>query len=101
MTSPPGQTEDTKKKKHVCIIGAGPSGLASLRRVLESEFLTGTIFEQKNDIGGVWNYSRGQKSFPVSQKTHAKKVAPAGDGTKASEMNFDPECVTTMYDDLT
>ncbi|ODN04095.1 Flavin-containing monooxygenase FMO GS-OX1 [Orchesella cincta] len=42
----------------VCIIGAGPSGLCSLRNVLASSKNIGvTLFEQQEDIGGLWNYS--------------------------------------------
>lgn len=50
-------------KKTVCIVGGGPVGLSMLRRVLESPSLSGTVFEQKDDVGGVWYYN-GEKSFP-------------------------------------
>jgi len=42
----------------VCIIGAGPSGLCSLRNVLSSsKSINVTLFEQQDDIGGLWNYT--------------------------------------------
>lgn len=77
-------------KKKVCIVGGGPSGLVTLRRVLDSPELTGTIFEQKDDVGGLWNY-KGQKSFATSPKNLSTEH------TK----DEDPEGITTMYDDLT
>jgi len=46
-----------KNKKRVCIIGAGPAGLAALRHVLQSPNLTGKLFEASNTIGGIWAYS--------------------------------------------
>lgn len=77
------------KKKTVCIVGGGPAGLVTLRRVLDSSTLTGTIFEQKDDIGGLWNY-KGQKSFSTSPRNLSSEHAEP-----------DPEGTTTMYDDLT
>ena len=45
--------------KRICIIGAGPTGLAALQATLESpQFTAGlwkpTLFEQKANVGGVW-----------------------------------------------
>ena len=45
--------------KRICIIGAGPTGLAALQAVLESpQYSSGlwepTLFEQKANVGGVW-----------------------------------------------
>lgn len=76
-------------KKKVCIIGGGPCGLAALRRVLDSPQLTGTVFEQRDDVGGLWNYV-GSKVFPTSPK-HLKE---------GQVSDKDPECVSTMYDNL-
>ncbi|CAL8090080.1 unnamed protein product [Orchesella dallaii] len=76
-------------KKKVLIVGGGPSGLVSLRWVLESQNYTGTIIEQKDDIGGQWHY-KGEKQFPVSPRN-------------TSDALDDPqnaENTTTMYDDL-
>ncbi|KAI2520404.1 flavin containing dimethylaniline monooxygenase 3, partial [Homo sapiens] len=42
--------------KKVAIIGAGVSGLASIRSCLE-EGLEPTCFEKSNDIGGLWKFS--------------------------------------------
>lgn len=82
-------------KKSVCIIGGGPAGLVSLKTVLQSSNLTGTLFEQKDDVGGVWHYKKGKKFYKVSEKNLS-----GGGGGRNGE-NEDPECTTTMYDDLT
>uniref|UniRef100_A0A8C3WJ87 Flavin-containing monooxygenase n=1 Tax=Catagonus wagneri TaxID=51154 RepID=A0A8C3WJ87_9CETA len=42
--------------KKVAIIGAGVSGLASIRCCLE-EGLEPTCFERSNDVGGLWQFS--------------------------------------------
>lgn len=78
----------------MCIIGGGPAGLVSLKTVLQSSHLTGTLFEQKDDVGGIWHYRQGEKVFHVSRKNIKGGVLENG-------KNEDPECTTTMYDDLT
>ena len=50
---------DTPQSKRICIIGAGPSGLAALQAILESpQYISGLwkpiLFEQKANVGGVW-----------------------------------------------
>ncbi|KAF8814710.1 hypothetical protein BYT27DRAFT_7081482 [Phlegmacium glaucopus] len=50
---------DTPQFKQICIIGAGPTGLAALQAILESPQYTAglwkpTLFEQKPSVGGVW-----------------------------------------------
>lgn len=42
--------------KKVAIIGGGVAGLLSLRHVLKYPFLSPTLFEASNKIGGVWAY---------------------------------------------
>ncbi len=81
-------------KKSVCIIGGGPAGLVSLKSVLQSDHLTGTLFEQKDDVGGLWHYKQGEKVFQVSKKILKGEIVENG-------VNENPECTTTMYDDLT
>lgn len=46
--------------KTIAIIGAGASGLASIKCCLE-EGLNPVCFEQDDDIGGLWNYSEDPK----------------------------------------
>lgn len=39
----------------VCIIGAGASGLATLKVLLEKHHLWDpTVYEEREDIGGIW-----------------------------------------------
>uniref|UniRef100_A0A8D2EUI2 Flavin-containing monooxygenase n=1 Tax=Theropithecus gelada TaxID=9565 RepID=A0A8D2EUI2_THEGE len=61
--------------KKVAIIGAGVSGLASIRSCLE-EGLEPTCFEKSNDIGGLWKFSgskEGRASIYKSVFTNSSK----------------------------
>ncbi|KAM6165874.1 flavin-containing monooxygenase 3 [Erethizon dorsatum] len=62
--------------KRVAIIGAGVSGLASIRSCLE-EGLEPTCFERSNDIGGLWKFSdhveEGRASIYKSVFTNSSK----------------------------
>ncbi|CAL8069303.1 unnamed protein product [Orchesella dallaii] len=80
--------ESASQKKNVCIVGGGPSGIVSLKRILETSSLTGKIIEQKSDIGGIWNYNRDKKFTASTRNMSGDTVSP------------DPENTTTMYDDL-
>ena len=43
------------QSKHVCVIGAGPSGLVAARE-LRKEGHSVVVMEQNHDIGGQWLY---------------------------------------------
>uniref|UniRef100_UPI00358FF602 flavin-containing monooxygenase 5-like isoform X1 n=2 Tax=Myxine glutinosa TaxID=7769 RepID=UPI00358FF602 len=62
--------------KQVCIIGAGPSGLASIKCCLD-EGLEPTCFEMGDDIGGLWKYRdevmEGQGNIYLSLVTNTSK----------------------------
>lgn len=50
---------DRPRQRTICVIGAGPSGLAALKTILDSpEYAAGkwnpTVFEAREDIGGIW-----------------------------------------------
>jgi thioredoxin reductase len=45
---------DLTERKKVCIIGAGPRGLVTARHLSAVSNLDITIFEAKEDIGGLW-----------------------------------------------
>lgn len=55
--------------KKIAIIGAGPCGLAAAKYLrAQKAFESVTIFEQQDEIGGVWNYnSRPPGPYPVPQ----------------------------------
>jgi cation diffusion facilitator CzcD-associated flavoprotein CzcO len=43
------------KPKRVLIIGAGPSGLVTLRNLIErGDFDSVELVERRDDVGGVW-----------------------------------------------
>lgn len=44
--------------KKIAVIGAGPTGLAAARYLsAQAAFESVTVFEQQDEVGGVWNYS--------------------------------------------
>ncbi len=45
------------KQKHVCVIGAGVSGLAAAKAFAERGHKV-TIIERSGDLGGVWEPAR-------------------------------------------
>ncbi|XP_044530815.1 dimethylaniline monooxygenase [N-oxide-forming] 3-like [Gracilinanus agilis] len=63
-------------RKKVAIVGAGVSGLASIRACLE-EGLEPTCFERSNDVGGLWKFSdhaeEGRASIYQSVVTNSCK----------------------------
>lgn len=63
-------------KKRVAIVGAGVSGLASIRSCLE-EGLEPICFERSNDVGGLWKFSdqaeEGRASIYQSVFTNSSK----------------------------
>ncbi|XP_010258181.1 PREDICTED: flavin-containing monooxygenase FMO GS-OX-like 9 [Nelumbo nucifera] len=55
------------QSKHVCVIGAGPSGLVSARE-LRKEGHTVVVLEQNHDVGGQWLYDpRVQREDPLGK----------------------------------
>jgi len=48
-----------RQAKRICIIGAGPTGLAALKVISETNYFqlgtwSVTAFEARGDVGGVW-----------------------------------------------
>lgn len=74
MTDPQPRFTDHTDQKTICIIGAGPAGLAALQTVLDSEqYKSGkwlpVVFESRDDIGGIWyvlNLLFTQKASPLN-----------------------------------
>ncbi|KAI1343700.1 putative flavin dependent monooxygenase [Xylariaceae sp. FL0016] len=50
--------EDKLNIDSVCVIGAGPSGIAAAKYLAaEKKFSRIEVFEQRSSVGGVWNYT--------------------------------------------
>ncbi|OWF53840.1 Flavin-containing monooxygenase FMO GS-OX3 [Mizuhopecten yessoensis] len=45
-------------RKRIAVIGAGISGLCSLKHLLEKPQFSPVVFEQNSKVGGVWYYTR-------------------------------------------
>ncbi|USQ13222.1 NAD(P)-binding domain-containing protein [Legionella lytica] len=54
----------------VCVIGAGPSGLAAIKNLQEQGVSQITVFEKNNQIGGNWVYDENNDHSSVYETTH-------------------------------
>jgi pyruvate/2-oxoglutarate dehydrogenase complex dihydrolipoamide dehydrogenase (E3) component len=54
----------------VCVIGAGPSGLAAIKNLQEQGISDITVFEKNNQIGGNWVYDEVNNHSSVYETTH-------------------------------
>lgn len=57
------------KPCHICVIGAGPSGLTAAKNCLEAG-LPVTVFEQNDQVGGNWVYNAKTGHSSVYENTH-------------------------------
>ena len=55
--------------KTVCVIGAGPSGIAAAKNLLDAG-LTVTVFDRQADVGGNWRFSDDTGHSSVFETTH-------------------------------
>ena len=55
--------------KHVCVIGAGPSGLAAAKNALQAG-LDVTVFEKNDKVGGNWVFDAATGHSSVYENTH-------------------------------
>ena len=55
--------------KHVCVIGAGPSGITAARNLLD-QGLQVTVFDYGHEVGGNWVYSDSEGHSSVFETTH-------------------------------
>jgi len=53
------------EKKKICVIGAGPSGLAAIRQCMDED-LDVVCFERSCEVGGLWYYRDGVKEGVAS-----------------------------------
>ncbi len=55
--------------KHVCVIGAGPSGIAAAKNLLD-EGLQVTVYDYGKEVGGNWVFTDEQGHSSVFETTH-------------------------------
>jgi hypothetical protein len=59
-----------RSSARVCVIGAGPSGLAAIKNLQEQGVSNITAFEKNDQIGGNWVYSEHNDHSSVYETTH-------------------------------
>ena len=93
----------TQPIRRVAIVGAGPSGLATAKYLLaEKAFDCVDIFEQRDDVGGIWNLSSPKRTdqIPIPQ-TNPRYPEPRGgvedDSRGLSELSLELESPLYYY----
>lgn len=59
-----------KNSPRICIIGAGPSGIAAVKNIQEQGVKNVTVFEKNNQIGGNWIFDEQETHSSVYETTH-------------------------------
>ena len=54
----------------ICVIGAGPSGLAAIKNLQEQGLTSIAVFEKNNQIGGNWVFDERNNHSSVYETTH-------------------------------
>ena len=55
--------------KHVCIIGAGPSGLPAIKNLIDAG-ISVVAYDYNSDVGGNWIYNENESHSSVFETTH-------------------------------
>ena len=55
--------------KHVCIIGAGPSGLPAIKNLIEGG-ISVVAYDYNSDVGGNWIYNANESPASVFETSH-------------------------------
>lgn len=55
----------------ICVIGAGPCGLTSVKNLLQQGLNNVTVFEKNHHLGGNWFYSESHEHSSVYETTHS------------------------------
>lgn len=58
------------KNSSIAIIGAGSSGIAAAKNLIQAGFENVTLFEQSGRVGGNWVYTQGVEHSSVYETTH-------------------------------
>lgn len=56
-------------RKHVCVIGAGPSGITAAKNLLD-EGLQVTVYDYGKEVGGNWVFTEEESHSSVFETTH-------------------------------
>jgi len=64
--------ENSKQKRRICIIGAGPRGLVALRHLTSDSDNEVVAFEAKDDIGGLWYYQDANTVDPKYERLRSE-----------------------------
>lgn len=59
-----------RSSARVCVIGAGPSGIAAIKNLQEQGIRNITAFEMNDQIGGNWVYNENNEHSSVYETTH-------------------------------
>ena len=59
-----------KPSPRICVIGAGPSGIAAIKNLQEQGLTSITVFEKNNQIGGNWVFDEQSNHSSVYETTH-------------------------------
>jgi hypothetical protein len=57
-------------ERRVCVIGAGPSGIAAAKNLLASGFRRVVVYDRNAEVGGNWIYSPDPSHSSVFETTH-------------------------------
>ena len=58
------------RMERVCIIGAGPSGIAAAKNILDQGFENITIYDRGSEVGGNWVFDADSGHSSVFETTH-------------------------------
>ncbi|KAJ5995629.1 hypothetical protein N7481_002606 [Penicillium waksmanii] len=90
--------------RRVAVIGAGPSGLAAVKYLLEERhFEQIDVFEQRSSVGGAWNYSPSSAKVGLTTTVpHLNPHEPVEKPTWTQQPGGNPEAVfvSPLYDRL-
>jgi len=60
---------NSRMSKRVCVIGAGPSGIAAAKNCIQNG-LEVVVFEKNNKVGGNWVFNAKTGHSSVYENTH-------------------------------
>ncbi len=71
-----------KLEQRICVIGAGPSGIAAAKNLLDAGFRNLVMYDRNQDVGGNWIFSAEGGHSSVFETTHiisSKKLSQYAD----------------------